>query len=409
MLKKFYEYIVFSGLSASLGLLGVVYMTRTITPEEYGVIGIFLALLYVLPQMISFSSTGLVSINKVKLSEKEFILFSRSFFSFGIINFMGILVFSAISSFFFQEYKLIFWVLPVLALLQYLSSFHNMELVQDRLSKRYGVYRLIISALSLSLTILCISYFDLTWDGRLIALLFAEMIALMIAYRLSFKTLHKFRFDFNLSDFKDYVYFGSPLLLALGAGWVLNQADKFILLNFFTLKDVGIYTVAYSIGMIVNLINQAATNTIVPTVYRHLENNEGSKIIKKLNIYYSLMILSISLTIGLCSYLYVPLLFGEGYSDSPAIILFIALAFGFNGVYRTTGLVLAFYKQNKLKMYLLYLSAFVNIVFSIALIPIFGMLSPAIATMFAYMLLAYLSYIYGWRIIKRKERLCTEY
>ena len=409
MLKKFYEYIVFSGLSASLGLLGVVYMTRTITPEEYGVIGIFLALLYVLPQMISFSSTGLVSINKVKLSEKEFILFSRSFFSFGIINFMGILVFSAISSFFFQEYKLIFWVLPVLALLQYLSSFHNMELVQDRLSKRYGVYRLIISALSLSLTILCISYFDLTWDGRLIALLFAEMIALMIAYRLSFKTLHKFRFDFNLSDFKDYVYFGSPLLLALGAGWVLNQADKFILLNFFTLKDVGIYTVAYSIGMIVNLINQAATNTIVPTVYRHLENNEGSKIIKKLNIYYSLMILSISLTIGLCSYLYVPLLFGEGYSDSPAIILFIALAFGFNGVYRTTGLVLAFYKQNKLQMYLLYLSAFVNIVFSIALIPIFGMLSPAIATMFAYMLLAYLSYIYGWRIIKRKERLCSEY
>ena len=131
MFKKFYEYIIFSGVSAGLGFLGVIYMTRTITPEEYGVIGIFLALLYVLPQMISFSSIGLVSINKVKLSEKEFILFSRSFFSFGIVNFIGILVFSIVSSFFFREYELIFWVLPVLALLQYLSSFHNMELVQD--------------------------------------------------------------------------------------------------------------------------------------------------------------------------------------------------------------------------------------------------------------------------------------
>ena len=406
MFKKFYEYIIFSGVSAGLGFLGVIYMTRTITPEEYGVIGIFLALLYVLPQMISFSSIGLVSINKVKLSEKEFILFSRSFFSFGIVNFIGILVFSIVSSFFFREYELIFWVLPVLALLQYLSSFHNMELVQDGLSKRYGIYKLLISALSLSFTVLCMSYFDLTWDGRLIALVFTEMIALIIAYKYSFKTLHKFRFDFDLSDFKDYIYFGFPLFLALGAGWILSQADRFILLSFFTLKDVGIYTVAYSIGVIVNLINQAATNTIVPTVYSHLEKKRGSVIIKKINIYYSLMILLISLTIGLSSYLYVPFLFGEEYSESSDIILFIALAFGFNGVYRTTGLVLAFHKQNKLQMNLLYLSAFVNIVFSIVLIPIFGVVSPAIATMLAYMLLSYLSYIYGWKIIKKEERLC---
>ncbi len=231
-----------------------------------------------------------------------------------------------------------------------------------------------------------------------------ELLVLLVAYKLSFKTFTKFQFDFSRVAFKEYILFGLPLMIGLGGGWLLNQADRFIILNFFTLKDVGIYTVAYSIGAIVNRVNQATTNASIPILYNHLEKKEGNKIVKKLNIYYSLTVMIISLIIGIGSYWYVPLLFGKEYLDSPPIILFIALAFAFNGIYRVTGSVIAFYKQNVLQMKLVYTSAAVNIALSILLIPVFGILSPAIATMFAYILLAYLSYIYGWRILKKEEQ-----
>jgi O-antigen/teichoic acid export membrane protein len=175
-------------------------------------------------------------------------------------------------------------------------------------------------------------------------------------------------------------------------------------LNYFTLKDVGIYTVAYSIGTIINMINQAATNAIIPTLYEKLEKKEGRKIVKRLNIYYSLIILSLSLFIGIASYWYVPLLFGVEYVGSSDIILFISLAFAFNGIYRTTGSVIAFYKKNKLQMNVLYASAIINIVLSILFIPLFGILSPAVATMIAYIVLTLASYRYGWKILKKEEQ-----
>ena len=85
------------------------------------------------------------------------------------------------------------------------------------------------------------------------------------------------------------------------------------------------------------------------------------------------------------------------------IIFFISLAGGFSGIYRTTGGVLVFYKENALQMKLLYICAVANVLFSIVFIPIFGILSPAISTMLAFMMLAYLTYINGWKILRREE------
>jgi len=311
---------------------------------------------------------------------------------------------SIVSSYFIKEYFLVFLLIPVIAFFQYLSLFHNAELIQDGKSRKYGIYRLLLVSSSLLLTIFFISYLKLSWDGRLYAMLISESLILFITLKFSFKTLRSFKIDFDVKKFKEYYLFGLPLLFGLGTAWLLNQSDRYIVLEFFSLKDVGIYTVAYSIGTIVNTINQAATNAIVPILYRNLEKKEGHKIVKKMNIYYSLIILTISLLIGLSSYWYVPLLFGDEYSESTSIIFFISLAFGFNGIYRITGGVIAFYKQNRLQMNLLFISATVNILFSIMLIPLFGILSPAISTMFAYIVLAYLSYIYGWKILRKEEK-----
>jgi len=404
MLKKAFDYLFFSILSAGIGFLIIIYMTRTIKPEEFGVVGLFMAILYVLPQLMSFSSIGLVSINKVKMNNGTFLNFSKSYFTFCFFIFFIVMFISIVSSYFIKEYFLVFLLIPVIAFFQYLSLFHNAELIQDGKSRKYGIYRLLLVSSSLLLTIFFISYLKLSWDGRLYAMLISESLILFITLKFSFKTLRSFKIDFDVKKFKEYYLFGLPLLFGLGTAWLLNQSDRYIVLEFFSLKDVGIYTVAYSIGTIVNTINQAATNAIVPILYRNLEKKEGHKIVKKMNIYYSLIILTISLLIGLSSYWYVPLLFGDEYSESASIIFFISLAFGFNGIYRITGGVIAFYKQNRLQMNLLFISATVNILFSIMLIPLFGILSPAISTMFAYIVLAYLSYIHGWKILRKEEK-----
>jgi O-antigen/teichoic acid export membrane protein len=176
MIKKVIDYIGFSGMTAGIGFLTVMYMTKNMTVEEFGIVGLFMAALYILPQLISFSSIGLVSINKVKLENKEFILFSKSYFTFGMVIFIIVFLISLIGGIYFNDYLILFILIPLIALIQYLSLFHNTELIQDGKSKRFGTYRLMLAIISFAFTVLALSYFHLSWDGRLYAILLSEFI-----------------------------------------------------------------------------------------------------------------------------------------------------------------------------------------------------------------------------------------
>ena len=59
MLKKAANYLSFSILSAIIGFLAVIYMSRVISQEEMGVIGLFMGALYIAPELIAFSTTPL--------------------------------------------------------------------------------------------------------------------------------------------------------------------------------------------------------------------------------------------------------------------------------------------------------------------------------------------------------------
>ena len=233
--RKLVDYVFFSGLSAGIGFLTIIYMAKVITPEELGVVGLYMAALFVLPQLISFATIGLVSINKVKLRSEEFVEFSKSFFTFGIFIFILIFLLSFLIGLFLEHYLIIFISIPIIAFIQYLNLFHGVELIQDGSSRQYGSYKLILALMYLLLTVLSISYFELSWDGRLFAILISELIILLVALKFSFTTLRKFNFKFDIVIFREYIYFGFPLLLGLGAGFVLNQVDKIIILEFFTL------------------------------------------------------------------------------------------------------------------------------------------------------------------------------
>ena len=63
------------------------------------------------------------------------------------------------------------------------------------------------------------------------------------------------------------------------------------------------------------------------------------------------------------------------------------------------------HKKSQLQMKLLYICAATNLIISILLMPFFGMLSPALGTLVAYILLAILSYHYSWKILNLEEEI----
>lgn len=406
MIKHFSNYFKFSILNAILSFIISIYLARTLDIESFGMVGIFIALLFFAKPVAAFKSLGLVSINKVNLTRKEFQNFSNNYFSFLLFWSIFLLIVSFIISLFFSKYIFIIIFLPILAFIIFLGEFHNTELIQEEKSKKHGIFILITRVLVLILSILLIELLQLNWIGYLWAILISEFIVLLFRLKHNFYTLNNFSFNFDLIEYKKIIVYGAPLFLALLGGFILNQSDKFIVLNYFTLKEVAFYTVAYQIGSILNTINQALTNTVIPTIYKSLRDSPKEALIKinKYIVYYLFIFTLIVVVISTLTKFFIPLLYGQNYHDSVDIVIYIVIAFGFNGIYRLTGFIIEYYKYNALKTKLIITAALINMIFSISMISKLALLAPAVGTVIAYLFLSISSQYFGRKILNEKNK-----
>ncbi len=84
-IKSFLSYASFGVLSSAIGVLTIPYFTRVLTTEEFGLIGLFLGVLYFLVPLLCLSSEGLVGINKANLSSEKYQDFINQYISLVIV------------------------------------------------------------------------------------------------------------------------------------------------------------------------------------------------------------------------------------------------------------------------------------------------------------------------------------
>lgn len=400
LLKRLSLYFSFSIVNAGITFLTSVFLARNLSVEDFGVIGLFLAVLYFAKPLASFNAVGLVSINKANFNKERFKSFSDVYFSFQIMFFVFLLLISLVLSQVFYEYMFIFLILPFLIFVMVFTEFHYAELVQEKNSLYYGGYIFVTRILVLMFSSLLINLYDFNWKAYLWALFLSEIIVLVVTMKITFVTLRGFKFTIEKNEIRRIIIFGLPLFIFLIAGWGLNQADKFIVLHYFSIKEVAFYTVAYSLGVSINTVNQALKNSILPMIYNALKEGRAEGIIRKYTLYYTAFITLCIVILGCSASYFVPVFYGEEYSSSISIVVLISIAFGFNGLYRITGMILEYHKLNVLKTKLVFSSMLINIFLSIMLIDGYGVLAPAIGTIVAYMYLAFSSQYYGNKILK---------
>ncbi len=404
MFKKFFEYSIFSIVSAAISLATIIGLTNLILPSDFGIVGLFMSVMYFLPQLVSFGALGLVAINKTTQKSEVFQQFSNSFFSIGLTNFLLILFLSVVLGSFFPEiYRKLFFLLPVYATLQFFNEFHLIELVQDEASKKYGFYKLLNVVVSSSMTFYLVISFKFTWDGRLYALILSELFVLLLSIKVSYSTLRNMVFRFDFYDWKEIFIFGLPLTIALAGGWLLNEADRFVVLHFFGLSATGIYAVAHRIGSAINLLNNSAVQAFTPIVYKSIAAKRGRDCFNSLFYKFSFFIMSFSAIVAISAYSIMPFFLGEKYHSGKPVIFLIALACGLSGVYRIPGAVVAFFKENFFQMKTVFAAAITNVLLSLVLIPYYGFSAPAISTLIAYLVLTILSYTKGTSLLKTES------
>jgi O-antigen/teichoic acid export membrane protein len=197
---------------------------------------------------------------------------------------------------------------------------------------------------------------------------------------------------FSFSRFLEIFRYSLPLVFHGMAGWVLMFSDRLILEHWVSLALVGIYSLAYTIGMIVQNAADAATNAWFPAFYNSRNSGESTGQATEVVTYilWGINALSLFLTIGL--HHVIGWILPAAYRGAEPVVVWVALSGVFIQVYYILSYSIHYIKKTGYLAAISWSSAIVNLIINFALIPKYGYIVAAISTLIAYMVMAGLTF-----------------
>lgn len=407
--KKFVQRIGLVGISNLLvaisNIILIPILTKTLLSSGYG---IWIQITITITLITSFTSLGLPNAMLVFLSpiqDKEkikegFYTMLFSVFVFSIIISMLILVFSAYIADNLLDGNVVLTILLSFLvlfsslntiLINYFRTFHEIKL--------YSFFLLVQTYLG----VLLISYFALTGKGLVyvtFGLLVSYILILVIMLGIIINSLGFMIPQFI--DIKKYLSFSVPTTPGNISYWVVNFSDRYIIGIFLGVSYVGYYSPGYTLASLITMIMfpfSLLLPAILPKYHENGEHNEMQIFLKYSMKYF--LLLAIPCVVGL-SLLSKPLLMIlttpeiaiQGYMVTPIV----ALSSLFFGAYGIVSNIIVLNKKTKIIGFIWVLVALINVGLTIFLIPFWGIIGAAVATLVAFLLAFLLTWWYSIKL-----------
>jgi O-antigen/teichoic acid export membrane protein len=213
---------------------------------------------------------------------------------------------------------------------------------------------------------------------------------------------------------KELLAYGMPLVPAGLAGWALIVLDRFVIGHFRGTAEVGLYSVAYSLGdKIMQLATVPLMLTMMPSlieVYERQGQALAEKVQSHFTRYFLLLTLPMISGIVASSETFMAVFTGPAYRQAFAVLPLVAAGSSLGQLANIAGAGLGMHKRTQLIMINTVIAAIANVALNIAFVPRYGFFAAAVNTVVAYALLLvltshqsrrYMRWIIQWAAIAR--------
>ncbi len=235
--------------------------------------------------------------------------------------------------------------------------------------------------------------------GRILSFVIATAAVGLVGFVAVMKHSHKL---VCLKYWKFTLLFNIPLLPHYLSQVILSSADRIIISAICSASDAGIYSIAYSAGMILTVFVSALTSTLTPWVYRRL----GEKRYKDINRVTFMMSGMLAVLIFMLDALapeIVAILAPSEYMSAANLIPVVAAANFFIFMYSACANVEFYYLKNKFAMIASLIAALLNIGLNLLLIPRLGYQVAGYTTLACYILLGWGHFLFAQRTGKQRS------
>ena len=198
------------------------------------------------------------------------------------------------------------------------------------------------------------------------------------------KIYQDIRFTTDRKLIKEMIVYSAPLAINSVAWWINTASDKYIITFFCGAAINGIYSVAYKIPTILSTLQTIFYNAWSVSAITEFDKDDKDSFIG--NIYSLYMCVS---TIGCSAILifnkfFASLLYAKDFFEAWAYVPFLLLGVVFNGIALFEGCLFTAVKKTKDVSQTTIVGAIVNTIANFALIPLYGAIGAAFATMIGY-------------------------
>jgi len=271
----------------------------------------------------------------------------------------------------------------------------------------YAIWSIARTALSAVLAVVLVVGVQWGVRGVLLGGLFSEAILAVLLLPMITGALRK---GWAGPEMRAQLAFGLSLVPAGLASFVLDLSDRFFLKHYASLEEVGLYSLGYRFGEIILFVVSAVELAWPQFVFSNRRSERAPQLYAYATTYYIAGMLYLVLGLSMLAPEMVTLMAAPAFHRAVEVVPLIAVSELCQGLYYVGTIGIMLMRRPLVRSVGLIVAALVNIGLNFVLIPRYGMLGAAWATLIAFLVemtllvsvaLSYYPIPYQWRRMAR--------
>ncbi|MFH0902006.1 MAG: lipopolysaccharide biosynthesis protein [Pseudomonadota bacterium] len=377
-----------SGVSRGLPFLLLPFLTRYLSPADFGRLSMATAVASVLAILIGLNPHLFVTVKYAKAPRDELARYVCQALVLCGWSFAAVCLFVLFVPHALGRYGIAVPVAFVLAGVGLSRAVEMMSLTILQMEKRaiaFLGYSILAATTTATLTIGLVGFSPIGWAGSVVA----ECVGVGMTAALVTRSVARRGYvcgGFDRSRTIEMVRFSLPLVPHTLAFWALSAAGRFFIAEHFSDTEVGMFGVAHSLGLGLSLVHESCQRAWQPDFMKALADGGRNRLrmVVAATWGYYLAAVIIGWAYAEATAHLLPIIVGPAYEDAVPLVLPICLAHTFLGMYRLVAGYLYFNSRTGTLALITVLSAALCVVLNMVLVPREGAQGAAIAMAVAF-------------------------
>ncbi|MGL5354983.1 MAG: lipopolysaccharide biosynthesis protein [Cetobacterium sp.] len=389
LLKKFLSFSIGGYVGLIIGFFTTPIVTRMLSPEQYGVSSMYLLVVNILMLLAMLGlDQGFVRYFYEEEEENKGLLLKKCL---KIPTIMLVLVSciilafrKQISYFIFLEYdfKMIL-LLVVMLLFTLLNRYSFLTVRMNQKAKLFSIFQILNQLLNFILIVFLFKFYGDNYKTIVIGSTITTVVLTILSI-ISERKIWSLKGEKTKIEEKELLKYSLPFTITMALTWIFQSSDKVAIKMFSSVEELGLYSAAFKIVALLNIIQTGFTTFWVPVAYEKYTNEpENLEFFEKIHGYISLVMFGVALVVLMSKDLII-LLLGDKFRVASSIMPCLVLMPIMYTISETTVLGINFKKKTKYHMTISVVVAVLNIIGNMILVPRVGAKGAAISTGIVY-------------------------